>query len=195
MIHFMELTKEEAINSPLGNTTSEEKYEVDRLNILDGSSLVFTQEKSGFLTLEYNGKTYHRVNLTRLIPFITKTEYISVSYENEEKEYIEIGVIKNINDLPEQNRNIVSEFLSFKYYMPEITKIYNIRDNMMGSIFVKVDCTAGKKTLCIVDWYSNFKLIGSTPYLHVVDADGNKYFCPDIYKLDKASRNNLEMYI
>ena len=174
---------------------AEEKYEVDKLTLLNGGELLFKKEKSGFLTLEKGGKTYHKVNLTRLIPFVTKTEYISVSYENDEKEFIEIGVIKNTADLPDGQREIVNEFLSFKYYMPEITKIYNIRDNMMGSIFVKVDCTAGRKTLCIVDWYSNFKLIGSTSYLHVVDADGNKYFCPDIEKLDKSSRNALDLYI
>ena len=187
----MELTKDNQTQQ----SSADELYEVDRLNLLPCGELRFTKEKSGFLTLEYAGKTNHKVNLTRLIPFVTKTKYISVSYENEEKEFIEIGVIKDTDDLPQEQKDIVTEFLSFKYYMPEITKILNIRDNMMGSIFVKVECSAGTKTLCITDWYSNFKLIGDTPYLHVVDADGNKYFCPDVYKLDRASRNNLEMYI
>lgn len=172
----------------------EEIYEVDKLNILPPRELVFSQEKSGFMTLEYNGKTYHKVNLTRLIPFVTKTQYISVSYENSESEFREIGVIKDIAEMEEKQEELVNGFLQFKYYMPEITKIFSIKENQMGYIFVKIDCTSGKKTLCVGDWYSNFKML-TKDYLYIVDSDGNKYFCPDIHKLDKKSISAIEMYM
>lgn len=175
------------------NETNEEIYEVDKLTILDCKKLKFAKEKSGYLTLDFGGEIYHKVNPTRLQPFYSKTTYISLSYENEEKEFREIGVIKDMRELPEEQFALLDDYLEYKYYMPEITKIYSIKDNMRGSIFVKADTTSGEKTICIRDWYQNFRIIGYS-YLYVNDADGNKYFCPDTEKLDKKSRIILEMF-
>jgi hypothetical protein len=174
--------------------TEEEIYEVDKLNILDCTQLKFKREDSGYLTLEYAGKIYHKVNPTRLIQFYSKDTYISLNYEDEEKEFHEIGVIRKLSELEAQQRAIVETYLEYKYHMPEITKVYGIRDNMRGSIFVKADTTSGQKTICVKDWYQNFKMRGYD-YLYVNDADGNKYFCPDIHKLDKKSQTILEMFI
>lgn len=171
----------------------EETYEVDKLTVLDGSKLELKKEKSGYLTVSYCGMTYRKVTPTRLIPFYSKTTYISLSYENEEKEFREIGVIKDMKELPKEQYELLDQYLEYKYYMPEITRVYNIKDNMRGSIFVKADTTSGSKTICIRDWYQNFRLIGGD-YLYVNDADGNKYFCPDVNKLDRKSRNVLEMF-
>ena len=172
----------------------EEIYEVDRLNILDCGKIKLSKEKSGFLTLEYDGRIYNKVNPTRLIPFYSKTEYISLSYENDEKEFREIGVIRDITELEKGIFELLNDYLEYKYYMPEITKVYSIKDNMRGAIFVKADTSSGQKTICIRDWYQNFRMLNSD-YLYVNDADGNKYYCDDINKLDKKSRQVLEMYI
>ena len=174
-------------------TNNEELYKVDELNLLDCKKIHLTHEKSGFLTLEYEGKTYHKTDPTRLIPFFSKTTYISLSYENEEQEFREIGVIKDMADLDEEQYNLLDSFLKYKYFMPEILKVYNIRDNMQGSIFVKSLTTSGEKTICVKDWYQNFRML-SDNYLYVNDADGNKYFCEDIHKLDKKSLAVLEMF-
>lgn len=178
----------------MDTTLENEIFELDELKILDPAKLNFNLEGSGFLTLNVGEQVYSKVNLTRLLPFITKTEYISVSYEDSEEQFHEVGVIKDINELKGKQFEIADNFLKFKYYMPEITRIHSIRDNMRGYIFVKVDTSAGKKTLCIRDWYSNFKLISPTE-LYVVDADGNKYICSDIRKLDRKSKNNIDMFI
>lgn len=172
---------------------ADEVYEVDKLTILDCSKLILSLEKSGFLTAVYDGKTYHRVEPTRLIPFRTKTQYISLSYENEEKEFREIGVIKDMEQLTKEQYALLDKYLEYKYYMPEITKVYSIRDNMRGAIFVKADTTSGQKTICVHDWYQNFRML-SEDYLYVNDADGNKYFCKDIHKLDRKSLSVLEMF-
>lgn len=173
--------------------SAEEIYEVDKLAILECGKLKFTKESSGFLTLDFDGKIYHKVTPTRLIPYNSKTTYISIAYENDEKEFREIGVIKDMKELPQEQYDILDSYLEYKYYMPEITKVYNIKDNMRGAIFVKADTTSGSKTICIRDWYQNFRMIGYD-YLYVNDADGNKYFCPDIHKLDKKSQLVLEMF-
>ena len=160
-------------------TAEQEVYEVDKLTLLDCKKIRLAKEESGFLTLDYEGRTYHKVNPTRLIPFYSKTTYISL--------------IKDMAELDDEQYKLLDSYLEYKYYMPEITKVYSIKDNMRGAIFVKADTTSGQKTICIRDWYQNFRMIGYD-YLYVNDADGNKYFCPDIHKLDRKSRQVLEMY-
>lgn len=172
----------------------EEIFEVDQLILLDCKKLQFSTNDSGFLSLSYQGEHYDKINLTRLIPFKSIDHYISVSYEDEEKNFKEVGVIQDMNELSEKQRKIVAEYLEFKYYMPEITKVYSIKDNNRGYIFVKVDTTSGTKTLAIRDWYANFKML-SDKMLYVVDADGNKYYAPDIYRLDKKSLHHIEMFV
>ncbi len=146
------------------------------------------------MTAEYKGKQYKQVNLTRLLPFLTKKEYISVSYLNSEGEFREIGVIKCIDELATEQMKLVDTFLEFKYYMPEITKITSAKENSGGHLFVDVETSAGKKRLCIRDWYSNFRMLNKET-LYIVDADGNKYFAPDISKLDRKSKAFIDLFV
>ncbi len=176
------------------NSLDEELFEADKLVILDPKELTFSKEESGFMTLVFQGKTYKKINLTRLQPFYSKFEYVSVNYENDEKEFIEVGVIRDIREMSKEQFELIDNFLEYKYYMPLITKVYSIKENMRGSLFVKAATNAGEKTLCIRDWYRNFKLIGGK-YLYVCDVDGNKYYCDDIEKrLDKKSVANIELF-
>ncbi|MBR1383131.1 MAG: DUF1854 domain-containing protein [Ruminococcus sp.] len=172
---------------------STETFELDKLTLLDCSKIEFELEPSGFLTLRYDGQEYHRVSPTRLIPFYSKTTYISLSLENEEMEFEEIGVIKDMAALEKKQYEILDKYLEYKYYMPEITKVHSIKDNMRGSLFVRADTSSGEKTIVVKDWYQNFRML-TDKYLYVNDSDGNKYFCADISKLDKKSRNVLEMF-
>ena len=92
-------------------TAEQEVYEVDKLTLLDCKKIRLAKEESGFLTLDYEGKTYHKVNPTRLIPFYSKTTYISLSYENSEKEFREIGVIKDMAELDGEQYKLLDSYL------------------------------------------------------------------------------------
>lgn len=175
-------------------TLMEEKFEIDRLTILDSSRLKFYKDEGNFISLDYEGEKYFNVRLTRLIPFFSKTTYISVAYDNDDNEFREIGVIKDMSELTEEQFKLIDEYLEYKYYMPEITKVYSIKDNSRGFIFVDIMTTSGRKTICVRDWYSNFRML-SEKLLYAVDVDGNKYFCPDIEKLDRKSLATLEIFV
>lgn len=170
-----------------------EAFRLDKLTLLDCGKIEFELEPSGFLTLRYDGREYHRISPTRLIPFFSRTTYISLSYDNEDNEFEEIGVIKDMTELDKKQYELLDKYLEYKYYMPEITRVYSIKDNMRGSLFVRADTTSGEKTIVVRDWYENFRML-SDKYLYVNDSDGNKYYCADISKLDKKSRNVLEMF-
>ncbi len=177
----------------MADNNETELFEVDKLNIIDCSKLTLSLEDSGFMTVLYMGQEYKRVEPTRLIPFYSKTTYISLNFRTEDLEFREIGVIRDMKELSDEQYSLLNKYLEYKYYMPEITKVYSIRDNMQGSIFVKADTTSGSKTICVRDWYQNFRMLTSD-YLYVNDADGNKYCCKDIHKLDRKSRSVLEMF-
>lgn len=171
-----------------------EVFEIDTLKLLDCSKLHFERDKSNFIKLTYDGEVYENVRLTRLVPLYSKTTYISVAYDTDEMEFKELGVIKDMCELSDDQYKVVDDYLEYKYFMPEITKIHSIKDNNRGFIFVELETKSGKKTVCIRDWFSNFKLLTDC-YLYANDVDGNKYFCPDINKLDKKSLQVLQLFI
>ncbi|MBR4305530.1 MAG: DUF1854 domain-containing protein [Ruminiclostridium sp.] len=173
---------------------TESVFEVDTLKILLDEDITLEKAESGFLNAEVSGERYERVSLTRLIPFVDEEKYISVTYRTEDKEWKEIGVIEDIKNLSADKQEIVREYLSFKYYIPTITKINKITDNRMGYLFLEAETTAGKKKIAVNDWWHNFRVI-QDKMLSVTDADGNRYCIPELEKLDKASVKKLQLFI
>ena len=143
---------------------------------------------------DMHGRDYEKVDLTRLVPFNDENRYISVSYKNEEDEWKEIGVIKDLEDLAADTKKTADDYLKLKYYIPEIKKIHRITDNQMGYLFLEADTTAGEKKIAVYDWWHNFRVIHGK-MLAVTDADGNRYSVPDVDRLDKASIKKLQLFI
>ena len=173
---------------------TESVFEVDTLKILTDKDIALQKAESGFLNAEAFGEKYERVSLTRLVPFMDEEKYISVTYKTEDNEWKEIGVIEDIRKLSEEKQKIVREYLSFKYYIPVITKINKITDNRMGYLFLEAETTAGAKKIAVNDWWHNFRMI-QNKMLSVTDADGNRYCVPEVEQLDKASVKKLQLFI
>ncbi len=169
-------------------------FAVDTLTVLDPERFGIKREQSGYLTLTYDGATYERVTLTRLIPFDDEEAYISVSYNTEENEWKEIGVIDRLEKYSDDQRTVIREYLSYKYYIPEILKIRKITDNRMGYLFLDAETTAGEKKIAVNDWWHNFRIL-KQKILAVTDADGNRYRVSDIHTLDKASYKKLQLFV
>lgn len=173
---------------------NEFNFELDKLTILDAGETAFEKDNNGFLKLCYKGKEYEKVSLTRLLPYVSEEKYISVTYMNEEDEWKEIGVIEDISEFESEQLETVKGYLDFKYYIPEIVKIYKIRDNRMGYLFLEAETTSGSKKIAVSDWWHNFRIINDK-MLAVTDSDGNRYRVSDIEKLDKPSMKKLQLFI
>lgn len=171
-----------------------DEFAIDTLRILNVNELKFTRRDSGYLYLDYQGNSYEEISLTRLQPFFCLDTYISVSFRNNDEEWIEIGVIKDLKEMSEEQKQLCTDYLSFRYYIPIITKVYSIRDNRMGYLFVDAETTAGRKKIAVNDWWTNFR-INSSGILTVTDSDGNKYQIPDLDKIDKKSYRKLELFV
>ena len=176
------------------NNYKPEDFAIDTLRIIDVSKFKLTRRDSGYLYAEYEGKSYEEVSLTRLQPFYCLDTYISVSFRNDEEEWIEIGVIKDLKEMSSEQRQLCESYLDFRYYIPIITKVYSIRDNRMGYLFVDAETTAGRKKIAVNDWWTNLRL-NTSGILTVTDSDGNKYQIPDLNKLDSSSNRKLELFV
>lgn len=166
----------------------------DRLVILEPQKVAFTRERNGYLSLDYDGKHYDRVTLTRLVPFESDEEYISVSFRKGEDEWREIGVLRALSLLTQAQAKTARDYLAYKYYIPEITKIRKITDNRMGYLFLDAETSAGSKKIAVNDWWHNFRFIHGN-MLSLTDADGNRYRISDLSKFDRASYAKLELFI
>ncbi|WP_053986000.1 DUF1854 domain-containing protein [Niameybacter massiliensis] len=144
---------------------------------------------SGFLKVIKDGETYEKVNVVRLFPYQYEKKYIALL----DQENKEITILKDLNDLREEERTLLLDYLSYKYYMPEITKVNQVKEKM-GFLYVDLDTTAGKKEVCIADFVSNIRLI-KNKILSITDVEGNKYRISDFNTLDQLSKQKLDVFL
>ncbi|MEG2118299.1 MAG: DUF1854 domain-containing protein, partial [Clostridia bacterium] len=91
-----------------------------------------------------------RVFFHRAFPFDRVNEFISVL----DKDGKEFGVIRNISDFDGEQREIIENELKRKYFMPEITEIYSLKEHF-GYSYWEVNTDYGKMTFAIHDTFRN----------------------------------------
>ncbi|MEF9959275.1 MAG: DUF1854 domain-containing protein [Niameybacter sp.] len=144
---------------------------------------------SGFLRVTKDGESYEKVNVVRLFPYQYERNYIAFL----DKDNQEITILKDLDELREKERTLVLEYLSYKYYMPEITKVNQVKEKM-GFLYVDIETTAGQKEVCIADFVSNIRMIKNT-ILSITDVEGNKYRVSDFNTLDQLSKQKLDVFL
>lgn len=155
---------------------------------IDATKVKFETLENGFLKLTLEDKVYDKVTLTRLLPYSQEEAYITVMQNQEE-----IGIIKDLSELESKEYDQVIKQLNYKYYIPEITKINSVKEKM-GFLYINLDTKGGEKEICIADFVSNIRLIKEN-LLSITDVEGNKYRMSNIQKLDKDSRQKIDVFL
>lgn len=163
------------------NTTS--------VGFLDPQKCSFYINPKGFTALRIEDKDYRRVRLLRTLPLQRPFEYISVSDMDKK----EIGIIRNVADFSPEQREIIEKDLAARYYSPNITEIYSVKEKM-GSFYFDVSIDGFKKTFAVKDISRNIKVLDSGAVM-LTDADGNRFIIPDIDKLKSKTRRQLEPFL
>lgn len=163
------------------NTTS--------VGFLDPQKCSFYINPKGFTALRIEDKDYRRVRLLRTLPLQRPFEYISVSDMDKK----EIGIIRNVADFSPEQREIIEKDLAARYYSPNITEIYSVKEKM-GSFYFDVLIDGFKKTFAVKDISRNIKVLDSGAVM-LTDADGNRFIIPDIDKLKSKTRRQLEPFL
>lgn len=156
------------------------------LLFLKPKEAVFKKTTGGFLSLDYQGVHYERVDLVRTFPFTDPYAFISVRESDEAAN--EIGVIKDIS-LFKEEEGILKEQLEFRYHIPKIQKILSIKEEY-GYAYFEVKTDYGDCRFAISIGRGSVISISDTKLL-IIDLDGNRFEIPDIGTLSAAELKKL----
>ncbi len=158
------------------------------IHLLDTAKLCFSLNENGIVSLRYEDKDYSPVQLVRLFPFRAKDEYIAVRMDKEE-----LGIIEKLSAMPKDQQKILNDYLSYKYFIPQIQKIHKVEEKL-GYVYMDIRTIMGEKTICIADASTNVRQI-KEDYITIVDVQGNRYYLDGLENLEKKTRRVIELYL
>ena len=163
------------------------------LGLLDLSKAEFYKTPGGFTGLKYNDNDYKRVSLRRALPLKDPLAFISVADEENK----EIGLIRMIKDLADDQFDIVNDELNKRYFCPEVKEVKSVKDKM-GYVYIELVLDMHgeifDKNCAVKDVNKNIRLIDDNRLI-IFDVDGNRYIVKSLHELDKKSLKRLEPYL
>ncbi|MBE6758442.1 MAG: DUF1854 domain-containing protein [Ruminococcaceae bacterium] len=161
------------------------------MRAITAENAVFSRTVGGFVSLEYNGKTYPRVAIHRCFPHSDPTHYISVRLpDNDGKE---IGLIEDITTLSQDTQTMLQEQMELRYFSPKILKIYDIKAEY-GYSYWDVLTDRGRCRFTARMGGNSVYSIGPDRYL-VNDLDGNRFEIVNISALSAKEIKKLDIFI
>lgn len=140
--------------------------------------------KSGQCTVDaefFTGEKFYSLQPRRLFPVSGLTRYITLLDENG----VEVAVIRNVDDLMDESREVIKECLEEYYLIPKIIHLLQTSEKY-GILKWKVETDRGIKEFDIKNRHHDIKTFYDGRVL-VRDSDDNRYEIPDYTKLDKKS--------
>ena len=162
------------------------------MTMLDASKCIFKPTEGGYLSLKYEETEYDRVKISRALPYKAPDEYICII----DKDGKEIGILRDIKQLNEENEANVRAELTKLYYCPSITKIMSVKDRM-GYQYFEVQTNAGKREFALRDASRNIRYINPERRgaVQIRDIDGNRYLIDNFDDFDPQSRKKIEAFL
>lgn len=140
--------------------------------------------KAGQSTVDaefYTGEKLYNLQPRRLFPVSGLTRYITLLDEDG----VEKAVIRNIDDLMDESRDVIINCLQEYYLIPKIIRLLQSSEKY-GILKWKVETDRGIKEFDIKNRHHDIKTFYDGRVL-VRDSDDNRYEIPDYNKLDKKS--------
>lgn len=174
----------------------EEKFKAEsedllELRYLNKKNAKFTRTKGGFVSLVFDNKSYDRIGVYRTFPITEPDEYISIREADEKAR--EIGLVGKLSDLDKDQAEMLREQLRLRYFMPQIEKIMEVKDEF-GYAYFHVKTNFGVCRFTIRMGGDSVVSLTESRIL-ITDLDGNRFEIPDIYKLTVAERKKLDLFI
>jgi outer membrane protein assembly factor BamB len=158
----------------------------DEVQFLDAVNLKIARNSFEELTIELpDGTTHTNVEAVRSFPLTDSNKYITL-LDSEGKE---IGIVRDIKQLPRESAETLLSELQKRYFMPKITKIYEL-DGEFGVTRWVVETNRGPVTFSMRTRYDVVSLENGR--VLIKDADGNRYEIENYHHLDPDSIVLLE---
>ncbi|MCL2106295.1 MAG: DUF1854 domain-containing protein [Oscillospiraceae bacterium] len=149
----------------------------------------FYRNPQGFLALEFEGRDYCRVQLTRALPLSSPGEYICVTSMADE----EIAVLRDLEGFDGGSRALLEAELELRYFYPEVSQVKSVKEKL-GMFYLAIDIGGYEKTIAVKDITKSIKQLGGGKLI-LTDVDGNRFLIPDVYKINPKSLRMIEAYL
>ena len=150
---------------------------------IEGPEVRLTENDKIFVDAEfYTGEKFYELELHRMFPITGLTKYIALM----DSEGNEIAVIRDINDLMPESREVVENCLREYYMIPRITKFIKMSERFKIWMWT-AETDKGICTFEIRNHLTAIKPLYDGRVL-IKDANDNRYEIPDVNVLDKHSK-------
>ena len=163
--------------------------EMLELRFITKDNAEFKRTGGGFVSLKFDGEYYERIAVHRAFPFTDPESYISVREPNGKSR--EIGMIKKLSDLDEDQQRMVREQIELRYFTPVIQKIREVKEEY-GYSYWDVETDRGG---CRFTADNNGVIKLSQTRLIISDVDGNRFELPDVSVLSAKELRMIDLYI
>ncbi|MCS7208363.1 MAG: DUF1854 domain-containing protein [Fimbriimonadales bacterium] len=137
-----------------------------------------------------NGEVYEDVQFARAFPLSHAQGYISVLRREERDKFVEVGIFRTLEGMPEPSRQVLEEELERRYFTPVIEKIYSLTEEY-GQHRWDVETDRGRRVFYVSNWRDNVHELSPVRYL-IVAVDGSRYEIRNLEELDSKSRAWLD---
>ena len=168
-----------------------ETEEMLKMRFLNKKNSEFRATGGGFVSLKVGEEEYSRVQVVRMFPFTDPDHYISIRTSDENSK--EIGIIKDLGDVPSETRDLLEAQMNLRYFTPVITKIINIKDEY-GYAYFDVMTDRGECRFTINMGGSSVVHLSETRIL-ISDVAENRFEIPDVLKLSAGERKKLDLFL
>ena len=135
-----------------------------------------------------DGRRVENLEPHRLFPVSVQDQFITLLDEKG----VEQAVIRDLNTLPKDQREIIEDCLNEYYLIPKILKIKDYKERYDGlTLFTETD--KGPADISIRVLLKGFRLDGVRVLIR--DINDNRYEIPDINRMDNLSRQILGRYM
>ena len=149
---------------------------------IEGPEIRITENDKVFVDVEfYNGEKFTELELHRMFPITGLDKYISLLDSSGN----EVAVIRNINDLMPESREVVENCLREYYMIPRIIRFIKMSEKFKIWMWT-AETDKGICTFEIRNHLTAIKPLYDGRVL-IKDANDNRYEIPDVSKLDKKS--------
>lgn len=156
---------------------------------IDGNSARFTRKDLTLVDVELDdGTRLENVEPKRLFPVSMQDRFITLLDENGAEQ----AVIRDLNTLPEKQREIIDGCLAEYYRIPKIQRIHAYEERFDG-LTLHTDTDKGPADIEIRSLALGFKMDGVRALLR--DINDNRYEIPDVTRLDNLSKQILGRYL
>jgi len=157
---------------------------------IDNDMAHFERKDITLVNMElYDGRKFENLEPRRLFPLSGHEKYITLLNQ----EGIEQAIIRDMNTLPKEERQVIEDCLKEYYLIPKVIKIHSCIEKY-GLLTIDVETERGAAVIEIRNVIHGLKLIYGTRVL-IRDTNDNRYEIPDIRMLDKHSRMLIEQFL